>query len=338
VTHSLDESTAAEFAAIVLDGIEREYPNQITTLLTRAKDLVGPQERTPAFFGCFDWHSAVHSHWTLVRLRRRFPDAGFVGDVNEALAGRLSAENLAAELRFLTRAGNERFELPYGLAWLLQLCAELRETDALTTAMRPLEQLARDRMESYALRLPRPVRSGEHSQSAFAMGLALDWASVAEDDALTETLAQRARAFHERDVDAPLAYEPSGYDFVSPSLASADLLRRVMDEQEFGAWLTCFLSSLPTEGDGAWLAPVGCADPSDGKLSHWNGLNLSRAWMLDGIASGLPHDDSRRAALSACAAAHLDAGLPSVTGEHYMGSHWLPSFATYALSRRGVRH
>jgi hypothetical protein len=341
---TLEARHADRFVEIVLGGIEREYPNHVSLSIERDGDLAPPRELTPAFHGCFDWHSAVHSHWTLVRLRRVRPDAEWRDAVDAVLDRRLSSENLAAEQAFLAAERNRRFECPYGLAWLLQLAAELLEGEAagcarsatLRARLEPLEQLARARLLEWVTTLPFPVRSGQHPQSALAMGLAFDWARTAGDAAFAQELARRARDFHEEDRDAPLAYEPSGWDFVSPCLAEADLLRRVMQPDEFASWLRLFLPDLAPESGTSWLRPVTCPDGSDGKLSHLNGLNLSRAWMLDGIAHGLPDNDPLVPPLLATAAEHGSAGLPSVTAEHYAGAHWLPTFATYLLTRRGI--
>lgn len=172
------------------------------------------------------------------------------------------------------------------------------------------------------------MRSGEHSQTAFALGLILD--SKAGGEELAKLVRERARAFYANDRNCPLAYEPSGEDFLSPCLAEADLMRRVLPANEYAAWLTKFMPAMT-------LTPAVVTDPSDPKLAHLDGLNLSRAWMLDGIASGLPATDKRVTALRAASKAHADAGLKSVTGEHYEGGHWLGSFATYLVTRRGIR-
>jgi hypothetical protein len=341
---TLEPRLADRFVAIVLAGIEREYPNHVSLSLERDGDLAPPRRLTPAFHGCFDWHSAVHSHWTLVRLRRLRPDDDWGGDVEAALDRRLTDENVSAEFAFLAADRNRRFECPYGLAWLLQLAAELRECEAGGCArsatcrarLNPLERLARDRLFDWAAALPFPIRSGQHPQSALAMGLALDWARIVGDAEFGQLLARRTREFHEEDRDAPVAYEPSGWDFLSPCLAEADLLRRVMQADEFAAWLRLFLPRLDATSGTSWLRPVACPDAGDGKLSHLNGLNLSRAWMLDGIAHGLPENDELVPPLLATAAEHGAAGLPAVTGEHYAGAHWLPTFATYLLTRRGI--
>ncbi|MGC1275816.1 MAG: DUF2891 domain-containing protein [Planctomycetaceae bacterium] len=355
---SLDFAAAARFARLALDCLGREYPNHPLTLLLDDGDVLPPREHTPAFFGCFDWHSAVHGHWTLVRLLRCLPDAEWSTEARSALRQSLTPENLAAEVRHLSKPGREGFERPYGLAWLLQLAAELREWNepeatAMLTAITELERLCRDRLTSWLPKLTRPIRSGEHSQTAFAMGLALDWSRVVGDDAFENVLIDAAGRFYGDDVSLPLGFEPSGHDFLSPSLAEADLMRRVLPQDEFSPWLDVALPTLasggrqpsentprisrePTRGADAPrspLSPVESADRADGKLAHLDGLNLSRAWMLDGIASALGENDARKALLVGLADAHAAAGLAAVTGEHYAGGHWLGTFATYLTTR-----
>jgi len=339
---ALDTDAAQRFATLALDCVHREYPNKIAHVLGGDQDVRPPRELTPAFYGCYDWHSAVHGHWLLARLARSFPAAPFAEAARQALDRSLTAENLAAELAYLQGEGRASFERPYGLAWLLQLAAELREwddpqADRWSQALAPLEQAAGQRLAAWLPKLAYPIRVGEHSQTAFAFGLALDWARQAGDARLQSLLESRTRALYLADRDCPLAYEPSGQDFLSPCLAEADLLRRVLPPQEFARWLQGFLPTIPSDEAKAWLPTALVTDRSDGKLAHLDGLNISRAWMLEGIASGLPAKDPRRAPVLAAAAAHAVAGLAAVTGEHYEGGHWLGSFAVYLVTGRGIQ-
>ena len=329
---------AERFARLALNCVDREYPSHILHLLMADEDVRPPRELTPVFFGCFDWHSAVHGHWTLARLLRVFPDSSWTSEARAVLNSHFTETRIAGEVEYLGCPERAGFERPYGLAWLLQLILECRESEARVWADRlePLESLAADRFASWLPKLTHPVRSGEHSQSAFALGLLFDWAKGTGNSAMGNLVRERALAFYLKDFEAPLAYEPSGQDFLSPALAEADVLRRILSPEDFGIWLTDFLPQL---GDPErWLAPVAVSDPSDGKLAHLDGLNLSRAWMLEGIAYGLPEYDPRRGMLFATSREHARAGLASVTGEHYAGGHWLGSFATYLLTRRGIPH
>jgi len=336
----LDRDTAARFAALALHCLHLEYPNKISHVLAGDADVRPPRELTPVFFGCFDWHSSVHGHWLLARLVRLHPQAEFAAPARAALERSFTAASVAAELAYLRGAGRVSFERPYGLGWLLQLVAELRswqDPDAARWAetLRPLELEAAARIREWLPKLHYPIRVGEHAQTAFAFGLIRDWSVVANDAEMRSLIDARSRDYYLRDSACPLAYEPSGEDFLSPCLAEADLMRRVLTPAEFAAWLSAFLPQLPRDGSAAWLEPGVVTDRADPKLAHLDGLNLSRAWMLHGIASGLPAGDDRRAALSAAANRHADAALPAVTGEYYEGGHWLGSFAAYLLGGSG---
>jgi hypothetical protein len=332
---------AQRFANLALDCVHKEYPNKLAHSLNSDADVAPPRKLTPAFYGCYDWHSSVHGHWLLARLARTFPDASFTPAARAALQQSLTKENIAQEVIYLKADGRASFERPYGLAWLLQLGGELREwgkTEAtareLSTYMQPLEQAAAERLKTWLPKLSHPVRSGEHSQTAFALGLIIDYARAAGDQEFVKMLLTRTRDFYAADKNCPLAYEPSGEDFLSPCLAEADAMRRALSSTDFAQWLHQFMPQIST-GD-SWLPPEKSPDQSDPKLAHIDGLNLSRAWMLEGIASGLPKNDPRIAVLERTAAAHRNAGLAAVTGQHYEGGHWLGSFAVYLTTRRGI--
>jgi hypothetical protein len=338
---AFDAHAADRFAKLALACVHKEYPNKISHVLNSDADVARPCKLTPAFCGCYDWHSSVHGHWLLVRLLRTFPDAPFAKAARDALKESLSAENLNAEAAYVRGDGRASFERPYGLAWLLQLCAELREWDdpqarEMLANLRPLEDAAVERLRTWLPKLSHPVRIGEHDQTAFALGLILDYARGKNDEGLTKLAADSARKFYVTDKYCPLAYEPSGEDFLSPCLGEADVMRRVLTQTEFAKWLTQFLPQIPRTATADWLPVAISPDPSDPKLAHLDGLNLSRAWMLEGILSSLPAGDPRRPALASAAEAHRRAGLAAVTGEHYEGGHWLGSFAVYLTTQRGI--
>jgi hypothetical protein len=330
-----DQAQAARFARMALDCIHKEYPNKIAHAMNSDADVKPPRELTPAFYGCYDWHSAVHGHWLLVRSLRLFPQAAFAADARQALAQSLTPEHIAAEVKYLNREGRGSFERPYGLAWLLQLAAELKEwkdPDARrwSAALEPLEQAVTVRISSWLPKMEHPIRTGEHNQTAFSIGLMLDYARIAGNAPFGKLVEGRARAYYLKDTACPIAYEPSGEDFLSPCLAEADVMRRILPERDFGAWFAAFLPKIDLE-------PTRVADVTDGKLYHLAGLNLSRAWMLDGIVSKLAASDERRKSLQALSARLRETGLNSIKGEQYEGGHWLGSFAVYLVSGRGLR-
>jgi Protein of unknown function (DUF2891) len=345
---SLDVSAAARFAALALTCLHQEYPNHISHTLNSAADARPPHELTPAFYGCLDWHSDVHGHWLLVRLLRLFPQAPFASQARAALAQSFTPQNISGEVAYLHGEGRASFERPYGLAWLLRLAMELRRWDDAdaqrwSATLAPLESEAASRLETWLPKLHYPIRIGEHDQTAFSFGLVWDWATARGDAHMRSLLADGAERFYRRDRACPLAYEPSGEDFLSPCLAEADFMRRVLAPADFSRWLTEFLPQLTAASSVAaararapWLSPGVVTDRSDPKLAHIDGLNLSRAWMLQGIAHALPERDPRRATLLRAAAEHADASLPAVTGEHYEGGHWLGTYAVYLTSEAGL--
>jgi Protein of unknown function (DUF2891) len=340
-----DAKAVERFAKLALACVHKEYPNKISHVLNSEADVAPPHKLTPAFCGCYDWHSSVHGHWLLVRLVRTFPDAAFAKDARAALKQSLTAENLKQEASYIKGAGRASFERPYGLSWLLQLCAELREWDdpdakEWLANLKPLEDVAVERLTAWLPKLSNPVRIGEHDQTAFGLGLMFDYARTAKNDAFARLIRDSAKKFFLADKNCPLNYEPSGEDFLSPCLGEGDAMRRVLPQKEFSNWLKTFMPQIPVGREGSdnadWLKVAVSADPSDPKLAHLDGLNLSRAWMLEGIVSALAEDDPRRVALEAAADAHRHAGLAAVTGEHYEGGHWLGSFAVYLTTRRGI--
>lgn len=329
------------FARLALDCVHQEYPNKIAHVMSSDADVAPPRELTPVFYGCYDWHSAVHGHWLLVRLLRLYPGAPFAADAEAALSASFQPAKVAVELAYLSHEHREGFERPYGVAWLLQLTSELREWDdprasSWQATLQPLEAAYVDQMKDWLGKLAYPIRIGEHAQTAFAFALFLDWARTVGDLDFTALVTERTLAFHAGDVDCPLDYEPGGQDFLSPCLAEADLLRRVMAPEDYAEWLARFLPGIPRDGATGWLPLARITDRSDGKLAHLDGLHLSRAWALHGVAAGLPEGDPRLRAIEAEAVRQGLAGLSAVTGEHYEGGHWLGSFATYLVTARGT--
>ena len=336
---------ADRFSALALTCVHQEFPNKISRTTATAEEIGRPKKIFPAFYGCFDWHSSVHGHWLLVRLLRVGPqDAAWRDEAIAKLSQSFTAENIAGEVTNYNRPEGGSWERPYGLAWYLQLTAELREwakenndpqAKEWLEILEPLEADIANGLKGWLPRLAYPIRLGTHNQSAFAFGLMLDWARVAGDTEMERLIIERSKAFHMGDKNCPLAYEPSGEDFLSPCLMEADLMRRMMSTAEFSVWLTDFMPTIPTNGSGDWLAPGIVKDASDGKLVHLDGVNSSRAWNLYNIARSLPEGDARKASLVAAAKIHADTGVAAVSAEHYSGSHWLASFATYLMTDRG---
>ncbi|GEA06151.1 hypothetical protein KUL42_09120 [Alteromonas sp. KUL42] len=330
------------FANLALQCIHQTYPNVVKHMMNDASDVKTPDKLYPAFYGCLDWHSSVHGHWLLVRMLNTAQNNVDRERIISRLALSFTKENIDGELTSLLRENNASFERPYGLAWFLQLTAELRtatfpEAEKWLEVLTPLETAIVERISIWLPKLAYPIRTGEHSQTAFAFGLMLDWAREAKNVEFEQILTGRINKYYSGDTQCPLAYEPSGQDFLSPCLAEADLMRRIMTQSEFATWLTAFFPQL-TGNKEHWLAPATVTDKSDGKLAHLDGLNISRAWMIEGIMRALPKDDKRQDTLKASFEQHRSAGLHAVIGDmHYMGSHWLGSFASYLETQRGIQ-
>lgn len=308
--------------------------------MTGPADLPLPRDRHPAFHGCYDWHSAVHTHWLLVRLLRRYGDQIDRDAALTVLDAHLTPANLAAEAAVLR--SEPSFERPYGWAWLVALAAEctaaapdLTPAWAWADALAPVTDLVVGLVLDWLPRAGRPVRDGTHASTAFALGLLLDAAPTLGRDDLAAAITAYVGEWFVPDRDAPLVWEPSGQDFLSPGLSEADLVRRVLDPSAFGGWLDGFWPGLVTGLPRNVLAPVQVRDRTDGQLGHLDGLNLSRSAALVRLAVALPDGDPRRPVLESSAAAHLDAGLAALAEDGYLSTHWLGTFAMLALEPAG---
>jgi hypothetical protein len=335
-TAPLESANAERFAALALACVDREFPNKPEHVMESAGDVRGPRQFHPAFFGCYDWHSSVHGHWLLARLLETHPEIPSAPRIREVLDAHFTADAIAAEREYLDRKSNRAFERPYGWAWTLRLATDLSADEdpgarAWRETLQPLTDAVVARYVAYLPKLTYPIRTGVHPNTAFALAQALDYARAAGRRDFESVLISRSHFYYGRDRSCPLSYEPSGEDFFSPCLAEADLMRRVLPPLEFSRWLTGFLPQL-SKGKTLRLTPAVVTDPTDPRLVHLDGLNLSRAWMLRGIASGLPEKDARRATLLRSADAHAAAGLARVSSGAYEGEHWLASFAVYLLT------
>jgi len=330
---SLAFDTASRFARIALANVVREFPGKPDHVLGSAGDARPPRAWHPAFYGSFDWHSCVHMHWLLARVRRlhpRIPERDAIGAVFDA---HLTERNVAAECAYLARPESQAFERTYGWAWLLELAHELARSPDSARWQRALAPLADAIAARYLAYLPRqryPLRHGLHANSAFGIAFAIDYARASRHDDLASACLDAARRWFAADRDAPVAWGPSGADFLSPSLMEAEAMRRVLSHDEFGVWFNAFLPGLPA--GFAPFVPALVDDRSDPFIVHLDGLNLSRAWCMSGIARALPQGDPRASALMASAGAHLAAGLDGVAAADYAGSHWLATFATLAMT------
>lgn len=327
----LDIEEAYHLTTLPLNCLKVEYPNKPGSVLGSDADLKSPHVIHPAFYGCFDWHSAVHGHWVLVNLLRKFPEIKNRDEILTLLTTQLTAENILTEKEFFSDPNNLTFERTYGWAWLLKLAEELYRWEdpageRLFTHLLPLTELIEHSYMDYLPRLVYPVRTGEHSNSAFGLKFAYDFAAATGKKDLLDRIERKARDLYLADTNCPLAYEPGGHDFLSPCLEEADLMRRVLSGQDFKSWLDRFLPDI--RHPDFYIQPGKILDRTDGKLVHLDGLNFSRAGILYGIVNSIPEYGH----LLHLADEHFNYSLPNLTNDHYEGSHWLATFALYAFN------
>ncbi|WP_258539376.1 DUF2891 domain-containing protein [Chitinophaga oryzae] len=325
--------TANQLAALPLKCLDLPFPYKTGVVFPDSSLLGAPAGYHPAFYGCFDWHSSVHGHWMLVRLLKMFPDMDRAAEIRTRLAQHLTAENIQTELQLFKGKENKSFERIYGWSWLLQLQRELLTWNdplgkELSRNVQPLASHFATAYVDFLGKLMYPIRVGEHTNLAFGLCLAWDYAQTTGDKALQTAIHDAAMRFYGKDKNAPVAWEPGGYDFLSPSLEEADLMRRIMPEKEYRPWLYAFLPGL-FQNPITILQPGQVKDRTDGKLVHLDGLNLSRTWCLDAIAR---HGGKNQQAIQALANKHLLTSFPQIASGDYAGEHWLASFAVYLLT------
>ena len=341
MTSSLTDQQIADFAGLAFKGLFQEFPNKPSNVMASAEDVRSPQQMHPVFYGNFDWHSSVHGHWMLVRLLKLSPDAPVAARIRDVLNQQLTAEKLKQETEYFQQKHNRSFERMYGWAWLLQLVREVHSFDDADAGtwranLKPLEEVIVSNAKTYLPKLSFPIRVGTHTDTGFALGMALDYARTIGDQDFESLIIKKAKEFYLNDKDYPAHYEPSGHDFFSSGFNEADLMRRVLSREEFSEWLDAFLPDLRSDRLGSMTVPVEVPDTADGHLVHLAGLDLSRAWTINGILHALPDNDPRRMVLQSKLEPHMKAGLSYVLSGHYEGEHWLATFAVYQMTNSGL--
>ncbi len=332
-----DLEEANKLAELPLSCIETEYPNKLGQTLENKEAMGEPSELHPAFYGCFDWHSSVHGHWSLVSLLKQFPKLEKREQIRELLQKSLSAENIRGELEYFRREESDSYERTYGWAWLLKLAEELKTWDdplaeELDQNLQPLTDLIVERYTEFLPKLNYPIRVGEHENTAFALSYAWDYAVTVENKEFQDLISKRAKDFYLSDDHCPISWEPGGFDFLSPCLEEVNIMRRVLPKNAFIMWVEDFMPDLKKEGFDIEVGEV--SDRTDGKLVHLDGLNFSRAWVFYGLVNKYPEEFGH---LKSVADRHVAYSFPNLVGDSYEGGHWLGSFAIYALneSRKG---
>ena len=332
-----DHSAASHFARLALNCIHREYPNKLDHVMNNETELQSPRKLHPAFYGCYDWHSAVHGHWMLVRLLKIFPEMPEAKEIRTAINENLSIKNIQKEVAYLHQPSRKSFERMYGWAWLLKLAEELHGWDdpdgrCWSKNLEPLADAIAARYRDFLPRQTYPIRTGVHPNTAFGLAFGLDYARKVGNQQLENLIIERSLTYYAKDVACPAQWEPGGEDFFSPCLLEADLIRRVLRPENFFEWLHRFLPNLADGEPKSLLEPAVVGDRSDPKIVHLDGLNLSRAWCMKGIASALPEDDPAKIILTESAQQHAEDAVANVASGDYVGEHWLASFTVFMLS------
>jgi hypothetical protein len=330
-TPKLNLEQAKRLIDLPIHCIYTEYPNKLGQTIGSDADLQSPKALHPAFYGCFDWHSSVHGHWSLVSLLKQFPELENADEVKQMLLTNISKENIEKEVEYFYGKHNKSYERTYGWAWLLKLAEELHSWDDETARkleqnLQPLTDLIAQKYIEFLPKLNYPIRVGEHTNTAFGLTFAWDYANTVGHSELKEMIEKRAKEFYLNDANCPITWEPSGYDFLSPCLQEAALMKRVLSKEEFTVWFEKFLPKLKDQDYDLAVGEV--SDRKDGKLVHLDGVNFSRAWCLFTIVNDMPEYTH----LKNVANKHINYSLPNLVGDSYEGGHWLGSFAIYALN------
>ncbi|WP_116789431.1 DUF2891 domain-containing protein [Flavobacterium psychrotrophum] len=330
----LTTERANGLAKLPIKCLQQEYPNKLGQLLADASELGTPRQLHPAFYGCFDWHSSVHGHWSLVYLLKHFPNLENREEIISKLNTNLSKENIAQEVAYISKKHEKSFERTYGWAWLLKLQQELDAYNEpfakkLSQNLLPLTKLVSERYIEFLPKLNYALRVGTHPNTAFGLSFAWDYAVQTKNIPLQNSIRENALRLFKNDKNGPFEWEPSGTDFLSPCMEEIGIMQRIMPEKEFLKWLKDFAPKL-FDKNYNW-EPGKVSDRTDGLLVHLDGLNFSRAWNFYHLAKQFPKQLSH---LNTLADKHLNYSLPAVVDGNYEGEHWLASFALHAFEEK----
>ena len=330
----LDEKAAEKLIALSLDCVDKKFPYSIGYRFVN-EDWIKPHyEVTPSFYGCWDWHSAVHGHWAMVKVLKKFPEISLADSLRSKLRKNLSKERLEKEFKFFEEKFTKSFERTYGWAWLLKLYSELYTWDdeegrIWLQNLEPLAKKLSIKTIEFLKVLSSPLRPGTHANTAFSFSLMIDYAQTVNDDALFQSIKDFSDKYFISDVDCPTDYEPSGTDFLSPCMAEASLMSKLMNKKVYQRWLNNFLPPLKSEEFSPLRSPPIVLDKEDPGIGHLIGLMFHRAWTMNQISYSLPKNDRRKSTLRKIALDHGKTGYSLMFDSGYSGSHWLATFALY---------
>ncbi|TXH21468.1 MAG: DUF2891 domain-containing protein [Chitinophagaceae bacterium] len=333
---TLTKTIAYQLSKLPMGCIPQEFPNKTSHLSDGPEDAkLLPHQLHPVFFGCLDWHSALHGHWMLVRLIKQFPDISHKDSIVRLLDNSFQIEKMKAEADYFGKyTASTSFERTYGWAWLLKLDEELYTwQDPLAkkwhAALQPLTQKILKLWKAYLPKQTYPNRTGTHGNTAFGLSFAYDWAVATKDSSFLTMIKNKAIYFYKSNQKIPGYLEPDGSDFFSPSLMVADLMSKVLLQNDFVKWMNQYYE--PRSIQRLFEIPT-VSDRNDYQIVHLDGLSFSRAWNFLQIAKKLPNSNLYKLKFQKAASTFLNHSLPHIFNGGYGGEHWLASFAVYALS------
>lgn len=336
-SQKMNINIAKNLSSLALKCIDREYPNKPADVLNSQDDIKATRKKHPVFFGCFDYHSSVHGHWMLLKIAKLFPGTKLSEEIYRRLDKHFTEENLLKEAEYFNNPYTKSFERPYGWGWLLRLILEIKEppqnryTKKWEKFFTPLEKVIVNRFIYYLNNLKYPIRSSEHSNTAFGLTHAYDYAVFVKNRKLQKLIEEKAKAFYLKDKNYPIEYEPDGESFLSPALTEADLMLRILNRKDFEKWFKDFIPFEKLKRCKNFNSPVKVSNKKDAKLIHLDGLNISRAWAFKDIANKL-ENSPLKTFIEECYKKHKKYGLRNVMSGNYGGEHWLASFAVYLLT------
>ena len=312
---SLTEDSAEKLMQCLHDGIHREQPNVVVG--------VQPSSIHPIFYGCYDWHSSVHSHLSLLKLIKLFPLNDVAINVKDVFHLKFTAKNVDIEMQAIS-AKSDDWECPYGFAWFLLLADEISSWQdptalILRDSVCKLAEMVKEKLVLWLTVLEQPNIQGYHKNTAFSMSLLLEHAEYQNDTPLKQLLLSKVGILFPAPVQ--LVSEEVGTSFLSPNLSLLDTCTKLG-----------IVGPLLIEDNMQHvlcLTPV-IGDPDSQTLCHLIGLNLARSWCFSRLSQCVELQALRQTLLE-LAEQHIQASIPQINTGHWMGDHWTCTFFLRAI-------
>lgn len=333
----LNEKLASNLIQLSINCVDKKFPYKVGYRYIDSTWIRPHYKLTPSFYGCWDWHSAVHGHWSMIKILKEFPNIKEAEKIREIIRKNLNKNNLEKEFQFFQNDFAKGFERTYGWAWLMLLYSELEtwndiEAKNWSKNLKPLVDLLSERTIIFLNKLSKPLRPGTHANTAFSFSLMYEYAQKTNNEKLLNKIKEYSIKHFSYDKNCPVNYEPSGTDFLSPCLAEASLMSKILSEKEFNNWLSKFFPSFKEENFGSIITPPEVLDPKDPGIGHLIGLMFHRAWTLNDVANKIQNDD-KKLFLYKISKNHTKKGFELMFDSGYGGEHWLATFAIYNFTR-----